>query len=433
MSMRILILTYGTRGDVQPYVALGIGLAAAGHAVTIATAKRFREFVEGHGLAFFPMADDLLALLDTQQGRDLLENTDNFLQVLKQNVRLAKQMKPIQQGLLDDSRAAADAVAPDFIVYHPKTFAGPHIAEKRGIKCVLATPIPLYVPTSERPFLALPNFGLGGWYNRLGYRIVALMTGLFVGGYIRDLRGDLGLPRQKRSEFLKTGDGSAIPVLHAFSQAVMPRPRDWPDSAHVTGYWFLDEGRDWSPSDELAAFLEAGPPPVYVGFGSMAGSKPERLAGIVIEALQKAGLRGILAAGWGGLRAGDVPDTILKIDHAPHDWLFPRMAAVVHHGGAGTTGAGLRAGKPSLIVPFFGDQPFWGRLVHEIGAGPKPVPQKKLTADLLADRLTEAVSDKAMIDTADRIGRKIRAEDGVGAAMKLIGDFANDRSGAIRS
>jgi sterol 3beta-glucosyltransferase len=424
--MRFLILTYGTRGDVQPYVALGIGLKAAGHDVTVATAGRFGDFVEDHGLGFFAMSDDLLALLDTRQGRDLLENTDSFFQVVKQNIKLAKQMKPIQQALLDDSLAAAGTADPDFILFHPKAPAGPHIAERRGIPCALATPIPLYVPTAERPFLSLPKLRLGGWYNRLTYRVILWLTGIFLGGYIRDLRRDLGLPRRGRFEFLKTGDGRAIPVLHAFSKAVMPRPSDWPASAHVTGYWFLDEGKGWTPPDELAAFLDAGSPPVYIGFGSMAGNKPERLARIAVEALEMAGLRGILATGWGGLEPGVLPDTILKIDHAPHDWLFPKMAAVVHHGGAGTTGAGLRAGKPSLIVPFFGDQPFWGSLVNEIGAGPMPIPQKRLTADLLAERLAVVVSDTAMAETAERIGQDIRAENGVEIAVRLIGEIAKD-------
>ena len=153
---------------------------------------------------------------------------------------------------------------------------------------------------------------------------------------------------------------------------------------------------------------------------------PFRLAGIVIAALEKTGLRGVIATGWGGLKAGALPDTVFKIEHTPHDWLFPRMSAVVHHGGAGTTAAGLRAGKPTVIVPFFADQPFWGRRVHEIGAGPKPIFQKKLNTEMLAEALREVTTNQDMISTAADIGRKIKSEDGVKTAIALIEDLAKD-------
>jgi sterol 3beta-glucosyltransferase len=223
---------------------------------------------------------------------------------------------------------------------------------------------------------------------------------------------------------LKMADGSDIPVLHGHSEAVLPRPDDWPQTAHVTGYWFLDVDVDWTPPAELAAFLGADPPPVYVGFGSMSGRDPERLARTVVEALQIAGLRGIIATGWGGLEAGDLPETIFAIDEAPHAWLFPRMAAVVHHGGAGTTAAGLRAGKPTIVVPFFADQPFWGSRVHGIGAGPKPIPRRRLTAQSLAAAMREATGSQDMIAAASQIGERIRSEDGVANAVSLIERYA---------
>lgn len=418
--MKILITTYGSRGDVQPYVALGKGLQDAGHHVILATSERFRDFVEDHRLEYGYMNDELLAIIDTDQGKDLLENTTNIFDVVKQNIKLSKQVKPLQKAQLRETWEIAESFKPDFILYHPKAAASPHIAEKLGIGCALATPIPMFVPTSERPFLVLPDLKLGGWYNRLSYRIITSLTEVFLGKYIKDFRNDISLPTLKEFDFLKTGDGRAIPVLHAYSEAVLPRPSDWPDSSYVTGYWFLDGEANWKPPQDLQAFLEAGAPPVYVGFGSMAGRNPERLAKTVVEALQLTGMRGIVATGWGGLTPEALPDTIFKIENAPHDWLFPRVSVVVHHGGAGTTGAALRAGKPSVVVPFFGDQPFWGRLVHFLGAGSKPIPRKKLTADKLSTAINVAISNPDIQGEAENIGEKIRHEDGIGNAVAVI-------------
>lgn len=418
--MKVLILTYGSRGDVQPHVALGRGLKERGHDVLIATAGRFRDFVEGNGLRFGAMTDDLLAIMDTPQGRDLFEKGGNPAGVLRDGLAMLRRVGPLQRELLDQSWDIARDFAPDLIVYHPKAGAAPHIAEKLGIACVLTALAPMFQPTRAFRFFVAPDRDLGGWLNRATFRLTLFATARMWARFIPDFRKSLGLPATKSFDMLETPDGRPIPILHAHSEAVVPRPDDWPDTAHVTGYWFLDAQDEWSPPKHLTEFLDAGPPPVYVGFGSMAGGDPEKLAAIVVEALGRAGLRGIVASGWGGLRTGDLPDTILAIDHAPHGWLFPRMATVVHHGGAGSTAAGLRAGKPSVIVPFFGDQPFWGARVHRLGAGPKPIPRGKLTVERLEKALREATGSPAVAEAAARIGDRIRAEDGVGCAVKLI-------------
>ncbi len=424
--MKILITTYGTLGDVQPYVALGKGLLHAGHQVILGTSERFRDFVEGHGLTFGHMDDGLLAIIDTNQGRTMLENTTNIFDVVKQNIKMGKQIKPLQIAQLRETWELAKSVNPDFILYHPKTGAAPHIAEKLGIGCALVTPIPLLVPTSEWPFPVLPRVKLGGWYNRLSYTIITALSGIFLGKYIKNFRHDIGLKSSTKFDLLKNGDGHDIPVLHILSEAVLPRPSDWPTSAYMTGYCFLDREKDWKPPSDLQDFLDAGPPPVYVGFGSMAGRNPQQLASTVIEALQRAEVRGIVATGWGGLNPGALPDSIMEIESVPHDWLFPRVSAVVHHGGAGTTAAGLRSGRPSVIVPFFGDQPFWGRLVHVLGAGTKPIPRKKLTAEQLAAAIKEAKSNPDLVKKAEEIGGKIRQQDGIGNAITVIEQIMKD-------
>ncbi len=188
----------------------------------------------------------------------------------------------------------------------------------------------------------------------------------------------------------------------------------------MTGYWFLDAAADWTPPAALMKFLNSGKPPVYIGFGSMGSRKPAATAALVLAALDRSGQRGILLSGWGGLSQANLPDTVLMVESIPHSWLFPRMAAVVHHGGAGTTAAGLRAGVPSIVIPFFGDQLFWGQRVAKLGVGTAPIPRKQLTVELLAQAIDRAVTDPVMIRQAANLGAKIQAEDGIAHAVAVI-------------
>jgi sterol 3beta-glucosyltransferase len=213
---------------------------------------------------------------------------------------------------------------------------------------------------------------------------------------------------------------NATTLLGAYSSKVIPQPPDWRESVHITGYWLPDARMEWQPSPELMAFLDAGDPPVYIGFGSMAGEHPEHLAKVVLEAIAKSGQRGLMLTGWGGLHADLIPDNVFMADSAPHSWLFPRMAAVVHHGGAGTTGEGLRAGVPAVIVHFAFDQPFWGARIKAMGLGPDPIPQKNLNADRLANAIRIAVTDAGMNQRAKSYGETIRGEDVLGKAVEVI-------------
>ena len=263
-------------------------------------------------------------------------------------MKLMKQANVINRQAMQEQWAAAQMADPDLVIFHPKALGGAHIAEKLGIPALLAVPAPVIVPTGDYPVIGLPNLPLGSWYHLLGYQLINKGYSVYNGMANEFRQETLGLDKAKNAALpLVQPDGQPRPVLHNISQYVLPRPHDWGDHVHLTGYWFLDQGADWQPPADLQAFLDAGDPPVYVGFGSMAGRDPQRLARIVVDALLQAGVRGIIASGWGGLQADELPETIFKIDQAPHDWLFPRVAAVVHHGGAGTTAGGIARRSPN--------------------------------------------------------------------------------------
>lgn len=394
--------------------------------MTLATSERFRSLVRDYGLQYGYMNDAMLAILDTDQGREMLENTNNLFQVVKRTFSMKGQVGPMQQTLLQESWDSAKKAKPDLVIFHPKVYGGPDFAEKLDVPVIMALVIPMMVPTGEKPNMGFPDLKLGGWYNRMTYSFVNRLMGLSVGKRVKAWRAAHSLPPQKRFDILHTTDGKDIPVLHGFSEHVVSQPSDWPKTSRTTGYWFLDQNDNWAPTPKLKTFLEAGPPPVYVGFGSMAGRSPERLGNIVIKALQDAGVRGIISTGWGGLKTNTLPETILQIDHAPHAWLFQRMAAVVHHGGAGTTAAALRAGKPSVIVPFFGDQPFWGWRVHALGAGSRPIPQKKLTVEKLSIAIKDVMSSPHIRRKAEELGENIRNEDGIGNAIAMLEEITKN-------
>ena len=218
------------------------------------------------------------------------------------------------------------------------------------------------------------------------------------------------------------------PILYGFSPSVIPSPADWGSNSHVTGYWYLDSPDDWTPPKELIAFIDADSPPIYVGFGSMSNRNPAEVANLIVKALELSKQRGIILSGWGGLQKADLPKSVFMVDSVPFSWLFPRVAAVVHHGGAGTTAYGLRAGIPSIVVPFFADQPFWGHLVAKLGVGPKPIPRKKLTAERLAKAIDIAVADQTMRQCAVDLGSRIQAEDGVSRAVEVIQEIQESAS-----
>jgi sterol 3beta-glucosyltransferase len=418
-TVRILVSTFGTRGDIQPYVALGEALQEHGHEVTLAVPDGFRDLVSASGLRMHPAGSRMLTIL--QEIMPELSGTRDALRTLGV-------MREAMREHLDEQWAAAQACAPDVVVHHPKCLAGSHIAEALGVPGALSLPLPFYTPTRDFPIPFLGGRTLGARGNRASYLFTRAATVLY-GGMINDFRRGLGLQRIGRfCDPLRNPDGTPVPVLYPFSRHVVPVPRDYPPSAHVTGYWFLPPDRTWTPEPRVAGFLEAGAPPVYVGFGSMGfGKGADERRDAVLTALHATRLRGIVATGWGGLTATDTPsDDVLVVDSVPHDWLFERVAAVVHHGGAGSTAAGLRAGRPTLVCPFVGDQPFWGARVHAMGAGPAPLRPSRLGARL-TDRLGELVRQDGYRTRAQEIAGRINAEDGLAAGVRAVEGLVSAR------
>lgn len=422
---KVLILTLGSHGDVQPYLALGLGLRAAGHDVTLCAPLFFAPFIQSHGLAYAPMDNGFVDLLNSLQGRAALEGMGSFWGAMKTLATLLPQVGPLQERVQHDAWSAAQALRPDLIVFHPKLGGAPHIAHALGVPAVLAMMFPQYVATKAFPAVGLPEWPLGNGYRRGSYRFVHFVGRRAGAGPIRRWREAAGLGKAPSGLGPMTdAHGRPLPVLHGFSEHLCPRPDDWPANAVVSGDWPLPSAPDYVPPPSLAQFLAAGPAPVYVGFGSMAGRHPAKKARVVLEALRLGGVRGLVGRGWGGLDPGELPPTVHAIDHVPHDWLFPQVAAVVHHGGAGTTHAGLRAGRPTVVCPFFGDQPFWARRVQALGVGPTPVPQGKLTAARLSAAIIEATTDAGMAERAAALGQKLRAEDGVAKAVRFLEQVA---------
>jgi UDP:flavonoid glycosyltransferase YjiC (YdhE family) len=415
--MRIAIIAPGSRGDVEPYLALGKGLTQAGHVVRLVTHQNFEGFVNSYGVEFWPVEGSVQDIAQSIDMRAPLEG-GNFLAIMSQMAREA------QQGALAFAKSGLAACrGMDLVIAGiGGVFIGIALAEKLRLPLLQAYYIP-FTPTRAYPSFLFPKLPpwFGGALNRLSYQLARQM--MWQGFRSADglaRRDVLGLPT---APFLGPFSADCLqhcPILYGYSPSVIPKPSDWDDNMHVTGYWFLDQADDWTPPAALIEFLQAGPPPVYVGFGSMSSRNPEQTADLVLQALARTQQRAIILSGWSGLHKADLPDSVFMLDSIPFSWLFPRVAAIVHHGGAGTTAAGLRAGVPSVVIPFFGDQPFWGQRVAELGVGPEPIPRRKLTVERLAQAIQEALTDQTMRQRAANLGSKIQAEDGIARAVALV-------------
>ncbi|MEO7272332.1 MAG: glycosyltransferase [Vicinamibacterales bacterium] len=418
--MRIDILALGSRGDVQPYMALGLGLQAAGHRVRLVTLSGFEEFVRSYGLDHVAVAPSPQAIAATVDGKDWIKQRENVIGFVRGFLRVARAV--VEEGIANYWRVCQDVEA---LVAAPSGIPlAVHVAEKLSLPLVRANLAPS-VPTRY------------DWDGKTS-RMIAARTAwdALAGATVRLLfweglrrrtnrarRDVLDLPPLRLQEPWAMLDRQRIPLLDGYSPAVVNPPPDWGDWIHVTGYWLMPDAGGWVPPAELSDFLASGPPPVFVGFGSTPFPAADAATQAVIQALERTRKRAIIVAGTSGLPTGRLTDDVLSVDSVPHGWLFPRVAAAVHHGGAGVTGAALRAGLPSVVVPVFADQPFWGRRVFELGVGPRPIPARQLSSDALAHALGEVTRDDRMRARAAGIGARIRSEDGIARAVETFDQY----------
>ncbi|KAI0542502.1 hypothetical protein GGR58DRAFT_497053 [Xylaria digitata] len=415
-SLKITCLTIGSRGDVQPYIALCKGLIAEGHRPRIATHTEFRDWIEGHGIEFAPVAGDPGELL-----RVCIENgtfTWAFLREANSHFR------PWLDGLLESAYTACQGS--DLLIESPSAMAGIHIAEALNIPYFRAFTMPWTRTRAYPHAFIVPEHKMGGAYNYVTYVMFDNVFWKATATQVNRWRNStLGLPNTN----LEKMQPNKVPFLYNFSPAVVAPPLDYSDWIRVTGYWFLDEGLDWTPPDDLRDFIRKarrdGKKLVYVGFGSIMVPDPAKMTKEVIDAVMKADVRCILSKGWSdrldkahaSIPEHALPPEIFQIKSAPHDWLFRQIDAAAHHGGSGTTGASLRAGIPTIIRPFFGDQFFFGGRVEDLGVG---ICLKKWGANSFAKALWEATHSDRMIVKARVLGETIRKEDGVNAAIQSI-------------
>ncbi|MFC1813931.1 glycosyltransferase [Thermodesulfobacteriota bacterium] len=426
--MKILIATIGTRGDVQPYVALGRALMESGHEITICTCAHFEPFIRENGLGYAYVNNDFIDFMHSPEGKIILGNAGSFWKTLATLVPMISKLGNLQERQMADVWAASKESAPDLILYHPKALGAPDFAEKLGVACMLAFWLPIYVPTTRFQAMGFPELPLGPGYRWLTYQLIRRIL-LMMSKRVSKWRIQHGLYPRSPGLRMRLPDGRPIPALHGFSRHIIPPPEDWAETATVTGYWFLNQAEHWNPPGSLTEFLSRAEPPMYFGFGSIFGRDPKHVTQIILEAVRRTGVRAVLARGWGGLEptASAQSESVMFIEAAPHSWLFPQVSAVVHHGGCGTTAAGLLAGKPSIICPFFGDQPFWGRHVERLGVGPSPIPQKRLTVERLCHAIDVVMNDSTMRQNAATLGNRLRKENGTSNAVAFITQWMNSQ------
>lgn len=412
--MLITILTGGTRGDTQPYIALGLELKRAGYDVRVAAFERYETFVKSFQLEFFPIIGDISSVASSDNLESAMK-ADNPLKVLLSFRKLRSLVYDLQKDFFKACEGS------DAIIYHPGATMGYFAAQFLKIPSILATPFPM-TATKEYPALIFYKSRLARSFNFKTHKIFEkIMWFASKSPVKRFWKNKFGTsPENFESPFSKQTTKTK-PTLISCSQFVFPRPKDWPENVYSTGYWFLDGEESWKPSEELIDFLKSGDPPVYVGFGSISDTKKAgKTTRIIVDALEISGKRGILATGWKGLsNIEKLPEEIFVLESAPHSWLFPKMAAVVHHGGAGTTAAGLRAGIPSIIIPHTNDQFGWGQRIFELGVGAKPIPRKKLSSKELAKGILYALTQE-VTNSAKGLGEKIEQEKGTETAVKII-------------
>ncbi|MFV0252114.1 MAG: glycosyltransferase [Beutenbergiaceae bacterium] len=409
--MRVVLVAGGSRGDVQPLVALGCGIRDAGHEVTVAATKNFAALVEAYDLGFAPFSYTIQQQMTSELGTRWVTGSSGHpareLRVLR---RVGQAWAPTVADDLLNLSGSADLFISGILSIN----AMAAIATHDGVRHAAALLSPFHPSADGRVTLLAPLPGhvspLNALAGRVALRVVARSFGL-AGEMVRRR---LGLPGNGWTDFTNAVRGTRC-VLGA-SRLLVPPATDWPADMTVTGPWPLPAREDWSPDAGLLDFLRAGPTPVYIGFGSMNQASADPTGQVVAQAISRSGVRALVPG------STDSPDeSVFAVGDIPHEWLFPRVAAVVHHGGAGTTHAAICAGRASAAVPHMGDQPYWGRRVAELGVGTAPIPLHRLTTDALTGTIGSLLTNADMRGAAARAARLLSSERGVSRAVRALG------------
>lgn len=413
--MNITILTFGSRGDVQPFLPLSLGLMSRGHKVILAAPARFKALVEEHGITFFSLAGD-----PEELSRRLNEAGYNFIKLVNELMIHAVDIGAEMMRQVD--KACSDA---DLIIHTFAHAVGAHtLAREKNIPDIHIQTFPMFTPTGDYPNISMPNLG-NRFLNRLSHTGSLKITELTSQIGFEQVRRRAGLPKRKLyTPFKDTPHRLPTPILCAWSPSILPPSSDWGSRVHVTGYYYFPYNNSYTPPNELDEFLKLGKRPICVSFGSMVNKDAQKIDEIIRKALSQTGNRGIILSGWGSAGLESSSD-FLYLESSPHDWLLPKCKMLIHHGGAGTTSAALRAGIPQVVLPFMADQPFWGSRVHAIGVAPKPIRVNLLSVEKMASAILKAES-RAFLERTQAVGQIIRGEDGVGNAAQLIESYARE-------
>jgi sterol 3beta-glucosyltransferase len=415
--MNITLMAFGSRGDVQPFLALAVALRERGHSVTLAAPADFEAQINAYGIPYIRVPISNMEVLQQETTKEVTRKgiTPATLIAFWREVipEFKRALHTTTQEVAETAKNADLLIAHGFLI--PSAYS---IHQHLQIPLMLTIAAPI-VSTRMFPSPAFPPIPFGQrFFNPLSYNLLVRGVISFMIEPMKIFRKSVGLPTLSAGKVIQILNSGQIPIVMHYSRHLMPLPSDWSANVHVVGAWTLPSHPDWTPPDALTTFLAQGEPPVFFGFGSMPVSNPVQMGQTISEALRLANLRGVLQAGWAGLV--HEADHLITIGDTPHDWLFPQMAAIVHHGGSGTTHSALLAGKPALIVPFMADQPMWGRRLAELGVGVPPIPPKKLTPERLADALRTLTQDSAMRQRAAELGALMRVEDGLAATCELV-------------
>ncbi|KAJ3037692.1 hypothetical protein HDV00_001414 [Rhizophlyctis rosea] len=428
--LSIVIHIVGSRGDVQPFIALSKELQKHGHRVRIATHETFRKWVRGHKVEFYPLGGDpaeLMAFMVENGG--LIPSAASIARgdVGRKRKVIAEILQTTWKSCVEPDDETGEPFAADLIIANPPSFGHIHCAEKLGIPLHMSFTMP-WSPTGSFPH-PLTNIdhsqSVRKRLNFYSYGVVEYLTWMGLGDLVNDFRRSLGLRSMTNQQGTEAIIDLKVPYTYCWSPSLIPKPIDWHEHIDITGFYFLDQASNYDPPKDLLNFLHSGSPPIYIGFGSITGYDPKKLTSAVLEGVRQAGVRAIISKGWAGLGASDgavappQDPNIYFIGDCPHDWLFQHVAAVCHHGGAGTLSAGLRCGKPTIVVPFFGDQFFWGAMVYRMKAGPMPIPAREMTAEKLAATIHEALAQPTVAKAAE-IAFQMSQENGVALGVTSL-------------